>query len=105
MSGAHSAISHGLLAVRRPDNRRFKFSERDYVIDRRELLWRKLIQFVDCYLERMIVPNQRGDEQRMPFVLENLFVRLEEHRAAWRWLQIQGIERCYDMLYVLTDGE
>jgi hypothetical protein len=53
----------------------------------------------------MIIPNQRGDEQRMPFVSEKLFVRFEEHRAGSRWPQIQGIECGDDVTDFLTDAQ
>ena len=80
--------SFGLLLAERPDHRRFKFRERDDVIDFSELLWRKFNQFVDPDLEGMIIPNQGSDEQRLPFVLEQRFLHFEDHCAMGAWPQI-----------------
>jgi hypothetical protein len=93
------------LPVGRPDHLRLEFSEGDDVIGSCQLLRRNFAYFVDPDLQGMIIPNQRGDEQRMPFVLEYLFVRLDEHRAVSRWLQIQGMECGDDVTDFLANAK
>ena len=94
-----------LLPVGRSDHLRVEFSERDDVIGSFHLLRRNFTYSVDPDLQRMIIPNQRGDEKRMPFVFEKLFVGLEEHRAVGRWLQIQGFECGDDVADFLTEAK